>query len=343
MSAPAVPEASKFQPNRPAKPMLARVAESMYWMSRYIERAEHVARLVLVNDNVLTDVGDIDPQLQRKLWQGLLEVLRLEEEPRAAELLAAIDMGTAQRVAAYMTFDPDNPNSLLTCLTKARENARSIREMISSEMWEALNTLYWAIRADDARGRFDEAPQETLRQVMTGSFLFQGLTSHTMAHEQGRLFAELAKFLERADITCRIVDSKFEILRAAEQHLEGPLRNIHWMAVLKSCCSIEAYRRLHPGDVDPVNVALFLILEQHIPRSVSYGVRRAHEAVAAIGAGTGPHTPGAAERVLARLDVQLESSEPGEILAEGVQNYLRGIREKIAQAVLELQKEYFLH
>ncbi len=114
----------------------------MYWMGRYVERAEHVARLLLVNSNLLVDVGDLAPALQARQWQSLLTIMRAPELPDGPDI--------AQRVRQHMTFDPDNPNSLLTCLTRARENARGIRENISAEMWENLNTLYWSLRSDDA-------------------------------------------------------------------------------------------------------------------------------------------------------------------------------------------------
>src|SRR5690348_7845049 len=131
------------------KPMLARVAESTYWMALYVERAEHIARMIHVNSNVLIDIGDVDPELENNLWLGILRTLHLEKSPKANAVLEE-GRDVAQRLCHFLTFDVDNPASLLNCLTRARENARSIRETISGEMWEALNTLYWGIRADDA-------------------------------------------------------------------------------------------------------------------------------------------------------------------------------------------------
>src|SRR6058998_162104 len=126
----AIPLPPKFLSHAPARPMLARDADSMYWMSRYVERAEHVARLLLVNSNLLMDVGELAPTLQQRQWQSVLTVFRIEAPPPS-------DGGAAlgARVAQYMVFDRDNPNSLLNCITRARENARAIRENISAEMW----------------------------------------------------------------------------------------------------------------------------------------------------------------------------------------------------------------
>src|SRR5687767_14840671 len=189
----------KFPTHTAARPMLSRDADSMYWMSRYVERAEHVARLLLVNSNLLMDVGELAPTLQQRQWQSVLTVFRVDAShvPAAGDGAAGPPLGA--RVAQYMAFDPDNPNSLLNCVSRARENARSIRENISAEMWENLNALYWSIRGDDARARFEESPDDFYRQIMTSSLLFQGMTDQTLAHDQGWQFTQLAKYLERAD------------------------------------------------------------------------------------------------------------------------------------------------
>ena len=124
--------APKFRSHRASRPMLARDADSMYWMSRYVERAEHVARLLLVNSNLLMDVGELAPTLEQKQWQGLLQILRLEPT------LPAGDGSLAARVGMHLTFGAENPNSILNCVTRARENARAIRDNISAEMWESI-------------------------------------------------------------------------------------------------------------------------------------------------------------------------------------------------------------
>jgi uncharacterized alpha-E superfamily protein len=347
MNQPAVPIIPKFPTHQAARPMLARDADSMYWMSRYLERAEHVARLLLVNTNLLMDVGELAPTLQQRQWQSVLTILRADANfpgappPGANGDAPPPPLGT--RVAQYMAFDPGNPNSLLNCLTRARENARGIRENISSEMWECLNTLYWFFQSGDARHRFEEAPDEFYRDVMTRSMLFQGLTDQTLAHDQGWHFAQLGKYLERIDVTSRIIETKFGMLRTADNLLAGALRNIHWMAVLRCCCSIESYRRRHVGDMDPMRVASYLILEREFPRSIRFAVDRAHDAITAIRAEVNPLAIDVAERILGRLDAQLEYGELSEILSEGIPAYLQKIQLGIAEAALALQKAYFLH
>src|ERR1700733_3797960 len=142
------------------RPVLARDADATYWMSRYVERAEHVARLLLVNSEALMDVGDVAAPLLQRHWQSILQIMNVGENFRVDDLHTL-----PQRIALYMTFDQENPNSLIRCLTRARENARGIREVISSEMWEHLNTLYWSTRSDESKNVYQELPDQFYEQV----------------------------------------------------------------------------------------------------------------------------------------------------------------------------------
>jgi uncharacterized alpha-E superfamily protein len=334
--APPVVVASRL--NQRSRPMLARDADSMYWMSRYVERAEHVARLLLVNTNLLVDVGDLAPALEHRQWQSILMIMHLDPLP-----LDESETNIGMKICRYMVFDQDNPNSLYNCISRARDNARGIREHISAEMFENVNTLYWFIRSDEAVALFEESPEDIYRRVMMGAMLFEGLTDFTLAHDQRWQFAQLAKYLERIDVTARVIETKFQILRGAEATLESPLRNIHWMAVLRSCCSIEHYRRMFIGDMDPLNVAAFLLLQKNFPRSIRYCVAGAHDAIAGIRAETNPATIDHAERILGRLDTQLEYAEMEEILIEGLPAYLQKIQIAANDTAMAVQKTYFLH
>ena len=321
-----------------ARPMLSRDADSMYWMARYVERAEHVARLLLIDANLLIDIGELAPGLLEDQWLSVLTILRLKTDDPALAGDAPISM----RVTRYMTFDQSNPSSLISCVSRARENARAIRENISAEMWETLNSLYWSILADEAHSRFEDSPDAFYRGIMNSSMLFQGLTDQTLAHDQRWYFTQVAKYLERIDVTCRVIETKFNILRKVQTVLETALRNIHWMAVLRSCCSIEAFRRTHVSEMDPLRVAGFLILERSFPRSIKFSVARALESVAAIHAGIDPSAVDPAERVLGRLDAQLEYAEMSEILNQGLPAYLQQIQRSVEEAALAVQRSYFL-
>src|SRR5262249_23894229 len=159
---------------------------------------------------------------------------------------------------------------------------------------------------------------------------FQGLTDQTLLHDQRWNFAQLGKYLERVDVTARIIETKFSILKSAD--LEAAIRNIHWMAVLRSCCSIEAFRRNFPGDIDPLRVSLLLVLQRNFPRSIRWCGEQAHAAISGIRMGTGIRGVDPAERILGRLETQLEYSEISEIVAVGVPAYLQKIQDSVAEA-----------
>ena len=323
--------------------MLARVADSLYWLSRYVERSEHLARLIHENLQLLTDVGELAAQVKHDLWQGILRIFGVDQVPEAQAALVGTDEQVAQQLSAYMTFDAANASSLLSCIVNARENARSIRENISSEIWEDLNSLYWSLRGPEVSSRFEEAPLEVYRQVMNGSMLFQGLTDQTLPHSQGWLFMQLGKRFERLDLTCRIIEVKFDILQRFADSLEPAERNIHWMSVLRSCASLEAYRRMHMGEMDAMRVGAFLVLEREFPRSLRACVHYAYDAVSRISESISPSAPDQAERILGRLNTQLEYAEAGEIAAEGLPAYVQKIRLSMAQAAASVKKTYFLH
>lgn len=320
----------------PARPLLARVAESMYWMGRYVERAEHIARIILENNLLLTDVGDLAAGPMQGLWRVLLSAFDLTP-PDVPE-----DAPMGPVISRYMTFDATNANSLLSCITQARENARSIRENISAEMWESLNTHYWALKSEEAQTKFEESPGDLHRQVIVASMLFQGLVDQTLPHGQERLFLEFGKHIERIDMTCRILRGRFELIQAAGDDLDPADRNLQWMSVLRTCSAIETYRRVHPGDLDMISVVGFLILNRDFPRSIRFCVGAAHDAVAAIRASVGVSVGDAAERVLGRLRTQLEYAEASELLSSGLDQTLQEVLDAVARAADAVRRAYFL-
>jgi uncharacterized alpha-E superfamily protein len=325
----------KFYRSAASRPMLARDANAIYWMSRYVERAEHVARLLLVNANVLIDVGDLNPEFQHQHWMSLLDVIHGGELPESGESMRA-------RIQKFMAFSSENPNSIRNCIARARENARGIRESISGEMWECLNGLYWSLQSQEAVVSFEESVDDFYYSIISGSLLFQGMTDQTVSHDQRWQFTQIAKYFERTDVTCRVLETKSRLLQNAEASLEAPIRNIHWMAVLRSCSSIEAFRGRYFGDMDPLRIASFLILEPDFPRSIKFSVRQARQAITEIRREVNPRGLDPAERILGRLEAQLEYTEMSEILVEGLPAFLTRIRMSIAEAAVAIQKAYFL-
>ena len=326
-----------------SRPMLARVADATYWMSRYIERAEHVSRILAETTSILTDMGDLAPSLRKAYWRDVLRVMGMDNDETVEQLMVHDDQTIADQVCHYVTFEQNNPGSLIHSVTFARENARSVRENISGEMWENLNTLYWSLRGDDARKRFEESNQEFYRQVLLGTMLFQGLSDQTLAHGQGWLFMQIGKSLERLDLTCRTIAARVSLLQHPQMQTEADGRNIHWVSLLRNCGSLEAYRRIHVGDMDPLSVVAFLLLERRFPQSVRYCVFHAHDAAVRVRAEIDPHTIDSAVRVLGRLNTQLEYAEPQEIERFGLLEYLQSIRATGAEAADALRQAYFLH
>lgn len=317
------------------RPLLSRVAHSLYWMSRYMERAEHIARVLKINTNLLMDVGDLAPEILDRQWQSVMQITSMPFAPPG-------DAPLGQRVTQSLVFDPLNLNSLVSCIGSARENARAIRSEISNEMWEQINQLYWTIRSDETADRFRDQPDELLNMAMHGSMLFQGVTDQTLDHDQRWMFAQLAKSLERIDMTCRILDARNDALEEAEEQMEAPLRNIQWMAVLRMCCSIETYRRQFSGELDPLRVIGFVILEDGFPRSIRFNVEQALSAISGIRQATSPTSVDPAERILGRLAATLAYANDNEIANEGVKDYLRMIASETRTAAANVLQTYFL-
>jgi uncharacterized alpha-E superfamily protein len=328
--------------NRPPRPLLSRVAESAYWMSRYVERAEHVARVLLVNANSLLDVGDLPDEVEKQLWNGPLRIFLVHDIPQARELLSSQREALGSKIARFLVFDEANPNSIYSCLTRARENARSMRESISSEMWENLNTLYWMIRGEDAAGRFDESASDVLKLVTNGSLLFQGLADQTLGHNQSWQFIQLGKYLERIDVTCRIIETKFETLAAVENEFEATERNMHLLSVVRSCCALESFRKNAGGEIDPDTIAAYLLLERAFPRSVCFCARHAHDAIHRISQQVGKAQTEAAEAILGRLYADLQYTPPAEIEGASLFPFLQKIQSTTIDAALAVKKSYFL-
>jgi uncharacterized alpha-E superfamily protein len=299
--------------------MLSRVAESIYWMSRYIERAENVARFIDVNLHLMLDL----PVGTAEQWEPLVQTtgdLALFQE--------RYGRATRENVVALLTFDTENPNSILSCLRVARENARSVREIISSEMWEQANKFYLMVRAAASDSRIREEPHAFFTEIKQASHLFVGITDATMSHGEGWHFARMARLQERADKTSRILDVKYFLLLPAVTDVGTPFDDIQWAAVLKSASAFEMYRKRF-GRLLPERVADFLILDREFPRAMHYCVVKAEESLHAItGAPIGTFH-NLAEQRLGRLRSELDYAQIQEIIASGLHEFLDTFQAKL--------------
>jgi uncharacterized alpha-E superfamily protein len=303
--------------------MLSRVADSIYWMSRYVERAENVARFVDVNLNQMLDSPNGDDQQ----WQPLVNITGDHEifDKRYPQ------GPTRQNVIQFLTFDHDNPNSILSCLRGARENARSVREIISSEMWLQLNTFYLMVNSAAASGKGFESPHEFFTEVKLSSHLFNGITDATMTQGEAWHFSRLGRKLERADKTSRILDVKYFILLRSVADVGTPLDDVQWVAVLRSASAFEMYRKRH-GRISPKAIVEFLLLDPEFPRAIRFCLNAARDSVHAIsGTPLGSYrTP--IEKLLGQICSDLAYTNIDDIMNTGLHEYLDLLQTKMNQA-----------
>jgi uncharacterized alpha-E superfamily protein len=311
--------------------MLARVAESIFWMSRYVERAENVARFIDVNLNLMLDL----PAGSAQQWQPLVDTTGDAED-------FATRYGTANQsnVIQFLTFDPENANSIHSCLRAARENARSVREIISSEMWEQLNTFYLMVNAIAADAESHTDPQDLLASVKMARHLFTGVTDATMTHNESWHFCRLGRMLERADKTSRILDVKYFLLLPSAADVGTTSDDLQWAAVLRTASAFEMYRKSH-GRMVPDRIVEFLMVEKDFPRAIHYCLARARDCVHAISgtpAGIFRHP---VERLLAELCSELAYARIDSIITAGLHEYLDRLQTKMNQVGHGISETFF--
>ncbi len=292
--------------------MLSRVAESVYWLSRYIERAENVARFIEVNMRLVLDL----PISQAQQWEPLVITSGDDEDFKKR-----YDDATQDNVIHFLTFDLENPNSILSCLTLARDNARSVREIISTEMWEQVNWFYMTVRGAATKKPGGELPPDFFAKVKMASHLFCGITDNTLAHSETFHFARLGRMFERADKTARILDVKYFMLLPHVEYVGTPYDTALWSALLKSASAFVMYRQAF-GTVNSDHVAQFLILDRQFPRSMRFCIDRADDSLRVI-TGSAPGVfNNIAERRVGRLRSELDYAQISEILRGGLHEFL---------------------
>ena len=292
--------------------MLSRVADSLYWMSRYVERAENLARFVDVNWHMSLDVPG-DPSKQ---WQPLVAVTGdMERFPE--------DYGKADRdsVIRFLVFDTDYPNSIYSCLRSARENARTVRQFITLEMFEQLNQMYLTMREAVLTHSPGDLNHEFFTNIIVDCQLFNGITDSTMSHEEGWNFMHLGRMIERADKTTRLLDVKYFILLPSVSYVGTPYDDLLWGAVLRSASAFEMYRKRY-HKITPERIVNFLIFERYFPRAVRHCIVMADRALHSI-SDTPPGTfRNLAEKKLGKLKADLDFAEVEDVMETGLHQFL---------------------
>lgn len=309
--------------------MLSRVADSLYWLSRYLERAEHTARLIDVDLQLRLDQS-ADAATARR--QRLLASLQI---PSA--VVGAVDARTILRT---LTFDRDTPSSIVSCVASGRENLLQVREQASSEMWEQFNRLYLQVVGSHAEESWILQSNTFFRAVQEGSFLFQGVTDATMSHGEGWHYLQLGRFLERTEMVAALVGTHFSSLhQPSDQPVEGA-DYLEWVGLLKCCAAFEAYCKVYSVEIRPLRIAEFLLFNPEFPHSICFSVAKVHGALHVIGELTGRKAD-LPLRIAGRLQATLRFTQIDEIVAEGVHPYLEGVRRQCTQAHGAIQQIYF--
>jgi uncharacterized alpha-E superfamily protein len=317
--------------------MLSRVANLAYWMARYLERAENSARIVDVNGQLVLDAqarnaGEIQS------WEPIIYVLGDDKLFRERHAEAS-----EEAVIDFVLFETRNSNSILSCINLARENARCIREQLSTETWERLNRLYLDLRGMTMADYQNLGAGELLNRIRTAIQQFYGVAASMLPRNETWQFYELGRYLERADNTSRLLDVKYFTLLPSPRDVGGTLDAIQWAAVLRSCSAFEAFRKSRRGQITSDRVIDYLILDEMFPRSIRYAITQAEEAVRRITRDSDHHFSNAPTRVLGRLRAELDYTVIGDIVARGLHEWIDHLQITIGKIHEDVEAAFFFY
>lgn len=312
--------------------MLSRVAESIYWMSRYIERAENYARFIDVNLNLAMEL----PHDHTEQWAPLVmttgDVNLYEKYYRGY---------SRTDVIRFLTTDVTNPNSILSCLEKARENARTVREMIPQGMWMQINEMYlWVKESVTHNVPQQEAIADFYRQIKLGAQLFHGIRGETYSREDGWHFSNLGSLIERADKTARIIDMKYYYLLPTPEHVGTPLDMLQWSALLNSAGAYEMYRKFY-GTLDINKMIDFLMFNRTFPRAILYCLMSADASLRILTGREDLRFSNKAERGMGRLVSRLMYSDASEIFDYGLHEYMDQLQQELNDVANDVHETFF--
>lgn len=294
--------------------MLSRVAESLYWTSRYLERAEHTVRLLDVNLGLMLDRSQTSAE---RRWQRVLAVLGNPPHIRW--------QGDAYKLVHALCFDTTSPASVTNCIVAARENARQIREELSSEQWQRLNRLFHDVSLARTDSYSDLQFAEFLPTVIDGAHLFQGVTDTTLSHGEGWQFLQVGRFLERASAIAMLLDVYHrEVDRSPEEAVDA-YEYLEWVGLLRSCTAFEAYCKVNTADLAYERLLEFLLLDAEFPHSIRYSIDHLHKSLGAIQSQSHQQNVDELMRVSGKLCSSLGYEQISDVLSVGPGNYLRRI------------------
>ncbi|SDF79671.1 Uncharacterized conserved protein, Alpha-E superfamily [Limimonas halophila] len=312
--------------------LLARYADAIFWLARYVERAEDVARILDVNETFSRDSrGDQN-------WRSVLQIYA--DQPR---FFAAHEEATAEAVIHFYTLDASNPASILNDIGQARSNARMLRPLISTEMWTQLNIFYNRLRQMSSREVAEPRLSRFCGFVKENCQAHTGITEGTFYRDEGWHFYRLGRAVERADQTTRLLDVKYHLLLPSVEHVGSPLDVSQWNALLRSAAAYHAFRRMHPSGMTAADVAGFLIFHRTFPRSIAANVDAIEANIADLRRRYELENGAAALERIQAVRRSLDNETISDIIRRGLHEYLDGLQQELNAVSRELGEAFFGH
>jgi uncharacterized alpha-E superfamily protein len=292
-------------------------------MSRYLERAEHTSRVMKVQLNLMLER---ETEHDDRHWLRTLKSVAIDT--------SAVKPGEAQALAKTLIHSSTNRSSIVSCITSARENARQVREQITSEMWEQLNRMFHTVKAADADEAWDV--DDYLQAVKDSAHLFQGITDSTMTHGEGWQFIQAGRGLERASALSTLISVHYREFYGSAPEPEP----LEWLGLLRSCTAFEAYCKAYTADLRPDRIAEFLVLNSSFPHSIRFSVDAFETALKQIGAEVSSKRSARVERIAGRMQATLAFGQIDEIMNASLQSYLETVLRQCSQAHSALYQTY---
>lgn len=312
--------------------LLARFAENTFWLARYMERAENLARILHVNETAARNSqGETE-------WGPIVEINA--DESRFYQKHAR---ATRDAVTHFYIFDADNPTSIRTAVHQARENARTIRHLISTEMWQQLNVFHKKLTALGPAAVRGPGLYDVCRMVKESCQAHDGVAAATIYRDETFVFYYLGKFIERADQTTRLLDIKYRYLPQVATEDEDPVSMGQWNALLRSAAAYQAFRRVHPRGMRSADVAAFMIFDRRFPRSVALSVRSVDEMLSELRATYGLRPNVDAMEALDSLRANLDGGDIEGIFANGMHSYVDYVQRQLVAVSYGLGQSFFGH
>ena len=311
--------------------MLSRVANTIYWMNRYLERAENYARFMDVNYNLSLEL----PPNEEQQWKPLVMITGDWELYQS--LHSKVDKS---KIIHFLTFDENNPNSIYNCILNARENARAVRTEITKEVWEHMNSLYYLVKNGQEKKHFKENDlRQFFTEIKNGCQLVYGMYDATISRNEGWDFGKIGQAIERADKTSRVLDTKYHVLLSSPKLIGSSLDLIQWAALLKSVSAYDMYRKKY-GKLTPPDIASFLILDTEFPRSILACLISAEKSLITL-SGSSVGFSNTAQKKLGALKSQLEYADIKDIIDKGMHEYLDEIQRKLNDISSAIYNSFF--